>query len=610
MITCNNIPVFDVQVNRPSTQSRFSYTFDGNKSLTGNNRPYDVRLKGTLIYNVYGQATVATDSDFELSVASSTTAIINEMYVTRTNKNTIDDELREVVTRCDPDNQNTAKFIVPAEVMLKLNSFKVDYYPVVTLDNFTWLDNGVYQIATRDDWINFSLLVNENRNNCSGVTFRQTADINFINSEFRRIGWGANHPFQGTYDGGGRTISGICCNISNDDNVGLFGYIGEGGTVQNVNLYSSEFAGQYDVGGIAGVNHGGTVRNCRVKNVSVTGGWRRAGGIVGRNESGGTVIGCFNNAYLSPNSHYSPTAEYGGIAGFNDATIQDCLFNGTVIEPTGQFGSIVGVNNNGILINNYYNNTIGGVDGSDTDGARRARTVTLNGGDVTLVGNETTYDVSGLTAIGTNALRYTIAENTTTIYSGEGQTINLSYTGNLQAGMAPAFKANNTFIAGNSFTMPARDVIVICAPVLATPVNISGHFSDGVYWSTFCHGILRYALPEGATAYTMDSEKHLYRLGDDGSSIPAGQAVVILSDQENITLTYDSGTTDITDHAPNYANSSPAGGNILRGSNSPVAVSGLGGTPYVLGKVGSAIGFYRYTGTEIPANKAYYVTTP
>ena len=52
MITCNNIPVFDVQVNRPSTQSKFSYTFDGNKSLTGNNRPYDVRLNGTLIYNV------------------------------------------------------------------------------------------------------------------------------------------------------------------------------------------------------------------------------------------------------------------------------------------------------------------------------------------------------------------------------------------------------------------------------------------------------------------------------------------------------------------------------------------------------------------------------
>ena len=58
------------------------------------------------------------------------------------------------------------------------------------------------------------------------------------------------------------------------------------------------------------------------------------------------------------------------------------------------------------------------------------------------------------------------------------------------------------------------------------------------------------------------------------------------------------------------ANAPAAGGNILQGSASAVPVAGLSGTPYVLGKVGDALGFYQYTGTSIPAGKAYYVVAP
>ena len=49
---------------------------------------------------------------------------------------------------------------------------------------------------------------------------------------------------------------------------------------------------------------------------------------------------------------------------------------------------------------------------------------------------------------------------------------------------------------------------------------------------------------------------------------------------------------------------------ILRGSGSAVPVEGLSGTPYVLGKVGDVLGFYQYTGTSLPAGKAYYLVTP
>jgi hypothetical protein len=80
--------------------------------------------------------------------------------------------------------------------------------------------------------------------------------------------------------------------------------------------------------------------------------------------------------------------------------------------------------------------------------------------------------------------------------------------------------------------------------------------------------------------------------------------VVIIAASADVTLTLDGGSSAITDHA--------TGGNILQGSDSEVAVTEGkvdGKTPYVLGLAGSpaTIGFYQFTGTSIPAGKAYYV---
>ena len=125
------------------------------------------------------------------------------------------------------------------------------------------------------------------------------------------------------------------------------------------------------------------------------------------------------------------------------------------------------------------------------------------------------------------------------------------------------------------------------------------------YWATCFDGTYSYRLPAGAQAYTMDDHYHLYRVGTDGSIIPAGQAVVILADKSalsgtnagsgTLTLTVTDSTADIH------------GTNILRGSDSDVAISGISGTPYVLGIVDGKLGFYEYKGGDIPAHKAYYI---
>jgi hypothetical protein len=131
---------------------------------------------------------------------------------------------------------------------------------------------------------------------------------------------------------------------------------------------------------------------------------------------------------------------------------------------------------------------------------------------------------------------------------------------------------------------------------------LSGRLSDGVYWTTYYNPNTRFTLAPGATAFTLGTDHKLYRLGSDGRVIPAGVAVVILSNVADIELTSSSDESPVAIHGPE-------GNNILQGSGRAMSLSYLIGTPYVLGIVGGVLGFYPYTGSEIPANKAFYGAT-
>ena len=140
-------------------------------------------------------------------------------------------------------------------------------------------------------------------------------------------------------------------------------------------------------------------------------------------------------------------------------------------------------------------------------------------------------------------------------------------------------------------------------------ITLTGPY-DGLYWATFYCGNVRYTLPEGAQAYTMDADYNLYRLGTDGRTIRENTAVVIIADTARITLTKTDGTSSITDNAPDPKHNSLTDGNILQGGDSPVDLSDIVSDPqkvYVLGMVNNQLGFYEYSLPTIPAHKAYYV---
>ncbi|MGN0651185.1 MAG: hypothetical protein ACI4KM_12180, partial [Oscillospiraceae bacterium] len=94
--------------------------------------------------------------------------------------------------------------------------------------------------------------------------------------------------FTGSFDGKGYTISGLYFNDSNESYVGLFGTIGNGGTVSNVGIVNSSFTGNDYVGAVAGKNNG-AISGCFTNTIQVNG--TTSGDICG--QSDGTVKRCF-----------------------------------------------------------------------------------------------------------------------------------------------------------------------------------------------------------------------------------------------------------------------------------------------------------------------------
>ena len=173
-----------------------------------------------------------------------------------------------------------------------------------------------------------------------------------------------------------------------------------------------------------------------------------------------------------------------------------------------------------------------------------------------------------------------------------------------------------------SGSLPAAEAYALAGKTLrpyiaeSPDVTLAQGTKDGVtcYWGTFYHSAQRYTLPEGAAAYTMGSDYKLYRLGTDGSVIPAGMAAVIISQTAGNTSTM---TINLTKSDDTSVIDIHSEGNILRGSDAAttvnsgkVVVGEDSKTAYVLSVKNNTIDFYplssSFTGS-IPANKAYYL---
>ena len=114
------------------------------------------------------------------------------------------------------------------------------------------------------------------------------------------------------------------------------------------------------------------------------------------------------------------------------------------------------------------------------------------------------------------------------------------------------------------------------------------------YYATYFEGENSRLADENTTVYTAalsENQKWLTLTEVEDKVIPAGNAVVLLSSNETIKLTY----TDA--EATTLAN------NVLQGSDESQTVDPS--TYYVLSAKNGVVGFYLFAGTELGANKAY-----
>ena len=220
---------------------------------------------------------------------------------------------------------------------------ETDPYQISTAEGLKWFRDKVNDAKTEEETKICAVL---------------TANIDLKNEEWTPI---ANYTttneifYEGTFDGGGHTISGL--NVTGKFRcASLFGAV-KGGTIKNLTVagnvshnYSSTGLDCH-VGGIVGsALDAATIENCS-NNCSVTGGSGDfIGGIAGSNIDNARIIDCYNVGTIT-----GTIMETGGVTGFNTGTISNCYNVGTIkmLHNSNAVGEIVG-NNVGTVKNCYY----------------------------------------------------------------------------------------------------------------------------------------------------------------------------------------------------------------------------------------------------------------
>ena len=258
-------------------------------------------------------------------------------------------------------------------------------------------DGKTYEVYNAEGLKNIAELVNEEWK--LGINITLTDNIDLTDIDWTPIGKDDNKAYTGTFDGNGKTITGLTVTGS-DQYAGLFGYIGSGGTVKNVVLegvqIESDNSSGY-AGGVAG-DSWGTIENCSVsgsvsgttfaggvvgsqRGGSITGcnssatvkGVIFAGGIAGETNSGASLTGCYATRDVTVENDGTNNSHAGGVVGYNGGgTLTACYATGSVTgsgSGTIYVGGVTGSNNLGILTACYHAaETVSGPDGATTGG--------------------------------------------------------------------------------------------------------------------------------------------------------------------------------------------------------------------------------------------------
>ena len=232
-------------------------------------------------------------------------------------------------------------------------------------------ESGNFEISTLEELKQFGLLVNGDRSaltfnglsaaavDFSGKTITLKDNINLNNEEWTPIGTSSSNPFKGTFDGNGKTISGL--KVSGVYYAGFLGYIKEA-TVKNFEVaggtVSSDASGGC-VGGIVGCSSSSIVENCSSSAI-VSG--QTVGGVVGWAPRS-TVKACHASGNVTAIEDSSDIIAAGGVVGYISisGSIQACYYSTGIVTGgkgiSGNYscaGGVIGSSSYGVKVYNCY----------------------------------------------------------------------------------------------------------------------------------------------------------------------------------------------------------------------------------------------------------------
>ena len=487
-------------------------------------------------------------------------------------------------------------------------------------------DGSEYTIKTAEGWGVFCDMLASGESFSGKVVKLSDTWDNSTSAVTATVGT-ESHPFQGTFDGNGKTL-----NVNINDASGIQGTAPfrniAGATIKNLNVVGS-VTGSTHSAGLVGLTSSGnnTIVNCIVSaDVSITNNYigNFVGGIVGfACDATLNMTGCVFNGSLSlvRPGYYDTNFYYaGGLIGWcgvdghgnpNTAptlNITNCFSTGKYYNYAANHFHPIIVKWDGITVNsenitnNFYtgNPTVTAYRYSNhyVDAGTKAFSVTPN---VPLdYGKATIYNVSGITAYA-NGIEYDGK-----YYTGSGTDVSFG----AHAGYT---LSDVTYNDGNgaqtltadvsglySFTMPSNDVTITATRTPCETLALTANLADGNYWTTFYCGDAGYKIDDGenAWAYTATLSGDELTLHKLGKVIPAGTAVILVGEDNNISMTAstDPAEYDVSNH--------------LRGVDVCTATADIkatlgSGTFYVLSKKGDDFGFFEYTADYMPARKAY-----
>ena len=203
-------------------------------------------------------------------------------------------------------------------------------------------ESGNFEISTLEELKQFGLLVNGDESaltfnglsaaaDFSGKTITLKDNINLNNEEWTPIGTSSRQPFKGTFDGNGKTISGL--KVSGT--IAYAGFLGytSAATVKNIKVSDGIVTGTR-VGGVVGCCYESTFENCS-SSVVVSG--QIAGGIAGQ-ASASTIKACHSTGNVTATESNKDIVVAGGVVGFisMNSSIQACYYTtGTVTGGKG-----------------------------------------------------------------------------------------------------------------------------------------------------------------------------------------------------------------------------------------------------------------------------------